>query len=387
MIKKFLAFTIMLFSVAAIAQEQTETGKNGPFLTNKFFDNWFISVGGGAQVLYGEHDNVASFGDRLAPALDISLGKWITPSVGLRAQFAGLSAKGLVSNPAAKFIDGTSSDYSGYYDEKFNFFNLHGDLLWNVSNTIAGYRSDRTWDFVPFVGLGYARSSKDGVNPQYKEVAANVGLLNEIRLSDAVNLNLELRAMLVNDRFDGYEVGQGVEEIVSATVGFTYNFAKRGFDRYVPVVPDYSPYTSKIADLEKKIAEADAKAAKLASDLQAEKNRKPEVVKSVEYVAAPLAIFFPIGQSRLTDKDLINLGNFAEVLKKSGNTYKILGSADAATGNKRINQKLSEDRAQAVYNALVNKFGVDASKLEVIAKGDQDEPFDKPILNRVVILE
>ncbi|MPN24467.1 Outer membrane protein 41 [bioreactor metagenome] len=64
-----------------------------------------------------------------------------------------------------------------------------------------------------------------------------------------------------------------------------------------------------------------------------------------------------------------------------------MGSADAATGNKRINQKLSEDRANAVYNALVNKFGVNASQLEVIANGDQKEPFDKPVLNRVVILE
>lgn len=135
------------------------------------------------------------------------------------------------------------------------------------------------------------------------------------------------------------------------------------------------------------IADSDAKAKKLASDLQAEKNKKPEVIKSVEYVAAPLAVFFPISQSRLTDMDLINLGNFAEVVKKSGKRYKIMGSADKATGNKRINLKLSQDRANAVYNALVNKFGVNPDQLEVIAKGDENEPFNKPVLNRVVILE
>ncbi|NCB18511.1 MAG: hypothetical protein EOM61_02690 [Bacteroidia bacterium] len=388
MIKKFLIFSIMLFSVAAMAQEQTQANKFGPYLTNKFFDNWFISAGGGVQVLYGEHDNVASFGKRFAPAIDISLGKWITPTIGVRAQYAGLSAKGLVANSTAKFIEGASSEHSGYYDEKFNFFNLHGDLLWNISNSIAGYRSDRTWEFIPFLGVGYARSWKENVNPKYKEASATAGLINKIRLSDAVNLNLELRALMVNDRFDGFEIGQGIEEIVSATVGFTYNFAKRGFERFVPVAPaDYTPYTGKIADLEKKISDMDAQKAKMAADLEAAKNKKPEVVKSVEYVAAPLAIFFPIGQSRLTDKDLINIGSFAEVLKKSGKTYKIMGSADAATGNKRINQKLSEDRANAVYNALVNKFGVNASQLEVIANGDQKEPFDKPVLNRVVILE
>lgn len=388
MLKKLLTFTIMLFTVAAFAQQQPQANKYGPYLTNKFFDNWFISVGGGVQVLFGEHDSDASFGNRIAPAIDLSLGKWITPSIGLRAQYAGFKAKGVTTDPTAKFITGASSDLAGYYDEEFNFFNIHGDLLWNISNTIGGYRMDRTWDFIPFVGVGYAKSWKENVNPEYKEAAASAGLINKLRLSDAVNMNLELRVLMVNQRFDGYSVGQGIEEIVSATVGFTYNFAKRGFERYSePIAPDYTPYTNKIAELDKKIAASDANAKKLASDLAAANARKAETVKSVEYVVAPLAIFFPIGQSRLTDKDLINLASFAEVLKKTGKSYKIMGSADKATGNKRINQKLSQDRADAVYNALVNKFGVNGSQLQVIAKGQEDEPFDKPVLNRVVILE
>jgi outer membrane protein OmpA-like peptidoglycan-associated protein len=388
MIKKLLIVSVLLISVVGYAQGQNQANKYGPYLTNKFFDNWFISAGGGVQVLYGEHDNVASFGKRLTPAVDFSLGKWITPSIGLRGQVAGFSAKGLVANPAARFIEGPSADYPGYYDEKFSFFNIHGDLLWNISSTIGGYKADRIWEFIPFLGVGYAKSWKENVNPTYKEAGASTGIINKIRLSDAVNFNIELRALLVNDRFDGFEIGQGIEEIVSATVGFTYNFAKRGFERYVePVAPDYSPYTSKISDLEKKIADSDANAKKLASDLAAEKNKKPEVVKSVEYIASPLAIFFPINQSRLTDMDLINLGNFAEAVKKSGKKYKLLGSADKATGSKKINLRLSEQRAKAVYDALVNKFGVNPSQLEIIAKGDENEPFNKPMLNRVVVLE
>jgi outer membrane protein OmpA-like peptidoglycan-associated protein len=388
MTKKFLTVMILLISVAAYAQGQNEGNKYGPYVTNKFFDNWFISVGGGVQVLYGEHDNVAAFGKRLTPALDFSLGKWITPTIGVRGQFAGFSAKGLAGSALAKFKEGASSEHTGYWDEKFSFFNLHGDLLWNISNSIGGYRADRTWEFIPFLGVGYAKSWKENVNPTYKEATASTGVINKIRLSDAFNFNIELRALLVNDRFDGFEIGQGIEEIVSATVGFTYNFPRRGFDKYKePIIPDYTPYTSKISDLEKQIAVTDAKAKKLAADLNVEKNKKPEIVKSVEYIASPLAIFFPISQSRLTDMDLINLGNFAEAVKKSGKKYKILGSADKATGSKKINMKISQDRANAVYNALVNKFGVNPAQLEVIAKGDENEPFAKPVLNRVVILE
>ena len=58
----------------------------GPYQTNRFFDNIFIGVAGGVNIYHGENDSYGSFGKRLAPALDISVGKWITPSVGLRAQ-------------------------------------------------------------------------------------------------------------------------------------------------------------------------------------------------------------------------------------------------------------------------------------------------------------
>ena len=46
----------------------------------------------------------------------------------------------------------------GYYQDKFNYMNLHGDILFNVSNMIAGYNEDRIYDFVPFVGFGFAHS-------------------------------------------------------------------------------------------------------------------------------------------------------------------------------------------------------------------------------------
>ena len=84
---------------------------------------------------------------------------------------------------------------------------------------------------------------------------------------------------------------------------------------------------------------------------------------------------------------MVNLGFYAEMMKKSGENYKIMGSADKETGNKKINQKLSEQRAKNVYDALVNKFGVNPSQLEIIAKGDTNEPYNKPVLNRVVDIE
>lgn len=386
--KKFLTLVLLFTAVVSFAQ-QAETkneGMRGPYLTNGLFDNWFVSAGGGVQMYNGEYDNRLTFGGRLSPALDLSLGKWITPSIGVRVQYSGLRVIGAVSS-LGRYKEEALIGCPGCYLERFNMFNLHGDFLWNVSNAIGGYRADRLLEFIPFVGVGYARSWKKDISP-VKEVGFTGGLINKVRLTPAIDLNLELKVLLVNDRFDGFENGEGIEELTTATIGFAYNFPKRTFDRpEKPIIPDYTPYNSKISDLEKQIAAADARAKRLADDLNAEKNKKPQTIIKVEYLTFPMAVFFPINVSILTDKDLINIGGFAEMIKKSGNKFKILGSADKETGNKKINMRLSQERATHVYEALVNKFGVNPGQLEIIAKGDENEPFGKPILNRVAILD
>ena len=80
---------VSLFGAFAYAQDETVIevqGQKGPYVTNGFWDNWFVTAGGGAQIYFGESDGHGSFGKRIAHALDISAGKWITPSVGVRAQ-------------------------------------------------------------------------------------------------------------------------------------------------------------------------------------------------------------------------------------------------------------------------------------------------------------
>ncbi|MBQ7824344.1 MAG: OmpA family protein, partial [Bacteroidaceae bacterium] len=68
--------------------------------------------------------------------------------------------------------------------------------------------------------------------------------------------------------------------------------------------------------------------------------------------------------------------------------YKIIGSADKGTGSAKFNQTLSQKRAEKVKSILVDKFGVDASQLEVVAKGGvaNQDPFSKGALNRNVIV-
>ena len=156
-------YIIALFVFAsgfASAQENREPGCAEPHRTgglsetNRFFDNIFVGVAGGVNLYFGENDSEGKFGKRLAPAMDIHVGKWFTPSIGARVGYAGLQAKGWTSAGTlyAKSADG------GLFREKFGVMYLHADAMWNFSNAVSGYKESRTWNFVPFVGVGWARS-------------------------------------------------------------------------------------------------------------------------------------------------------------------------------------------------------------------------------------
>lgn len=54
----------------------------------------------------GDNDDKADFGKRLTPALDIAVGKWFTPGIGLRVVYNGLQAKGITPCANDPLADG-----------------------------------------------------------------------------------------------------------------------------------------------------------------------------------------------------------------------------------------------------------------------------------------
>lgn len=384
----FLLSVIMSLGLFAYAQSETIVdiqSERGPYITNRFFDNWFISAGGGAQIYFGENDWHGSVGKRMAPALDISVGKWITPAVGLRLQYAGLQAKGFNygESPYSKGIaDGN------FYKEKFNIMNLHADFLWNISNAISGYKEDRFWDVIPFAGFGWARSWANGSHKN--ELAATVGLLNKMRISSAFDVNLESRFMMVNERLDQVTRGKSFEGMLSFTAGITYNFPLRGFKRAsdIIVVEDNTGYINTIADLQGQLAKAQAAREELLRELEAEKAKEPQMVAQPYPVLPDLAIFFSIGKAEITEKEMVNIGYIADVIKRVPNKKFILfASADKETGTAEFNQMLSEKRGQAVYDALTQRYNVNPEQLTIQAVGSSDQRFKGASFNRVVIIE
>lgn len=388
--KGLLTAALALAATGVLAQEngnRDEQNKivRGPYETNRFFDNIFIGVAGGVNIYHGENDSYGSFGKRLAPALDINVGKWITPSVGLRLGYSGINAQGWTSGQtiyAKGLVDGN------IYKEKFGVSYLHGDVMWNFSNAVSGYKETRTWNFVPFLGAGWARSYGNGAHSN--EFAVSVGLLNNIRLCSLLDLTLEARHMFVNQRFDGVARGSRGEGMTSVTMGLTFKLNRRGFKRVQDPV-DVMSYLNLIESLEADKDNLKGKNKTLADENEVLRNRKPETVtvagKST-VSPTPVALFFQIGKATLDKKELTNLDFYVKnALDADKNKiFTIYGGADSATGTKEFNQKLSEKRMKYVYDILVNKYGISKNRLKTVAEGDTNNRFPEPELNRTVII-
>lgn len=363
-----------------------ESGDKYKVETNRFWSNWFFTIGGGAQMYFGDHDKQMSFEKRLSPSLDVGVGKWFTPGIGVRVMYSGLSIKGATQSGAHS----TGKVYDANKWLKYSNFdcgNVHADILFNLSNILCGYNSNRIYSATPYFGLGWMFTWD---SPRQQEVSANLGLLNTFRLSSALDLNIDVRGSMVNDRFDGEIGGAKREGLLSATVGITYKFKQRGWNRSQTKTvvynneEDLNAIRERLNDAKKRLREVSDENYRLKTELA-------NAVKPIEgkVVMPKLFVVFPIGKSNLSKEARVNLGFFAQaILKNEGSSYLISGYADDSTGSPEVNEQLSRERAQAVFNCLTREFKVPASILRVEGMGGVDNMFyNDAALSRAVITE
>lgn len=217
MIKKILMAALVLGAALPVCA-QTGDAKG----TNSWREGWFVSVGAGAQMYVGDHDRQIDFGDRLSPALNVAVGKWISPVVGVRMEYSGLSLKGATRWGAAHSTGEQVPGWgSGMNYSKFNYSNLHADAVINLHNWIMGYKPDRVWNTSAYVGLGWIHT---GEAPKRNALSGNAGWLNTFRLCKWLDVNIDLHAVVVDDSFDGEDGGAGLDGILSLSAGLTYKF-------------------------------------------------------------------------------------------------------------------------------------------------------------------
>ncbi len=386
MMKKLL-FTLALAGMSSLLLAQNETNENFTkqskyqVLTNPFGSNWFITVNGGAQTLFGDYDEKGSFGKRITPSVDLAVGKWFTPGLGLRftGSWSAVRGFGRLTDYAYDLdykVDGI------WHKEYWSILNFHGDIMFNLTNMICGYDKDRLYHAVPYVGFGVIHSLD---NSSKNNFGVNFGFLNTFRLNDKWDFNVEAKALVTNDNFDLVREGCKVDAIIGLSAGFTYKFAPREFRK----TPKVAPVKQLISEAELK--ELQNKLATLAADnnnlKEQLKNKPTTIIKEEKALVAPRAVFFSLGSAVVSQQEVANLGFQADRMKEhSGLRYKVIGYGDSATGSATINQTLSEKRAQAVIDILVSEYGISRSSLVAEGRGGVDK-YSENYLNRMAVIE
>lgn len=394
--------------------------------TNHFGDNWFITLQGGAQMLFGDHNKQMDFMDCLTPAATVAFGKWFTPSIAVRARFTGWELKGVagwtdhsatanpnvnwrnyqgfIVNPKQTSIAGHDDYISGeinkgatervgydMYNTRMQYLNTSVDVMFDVVNLFGGYKEDRFFHLMPYIGVGWGHSFNKPVkmvNGMMKEqnnsneATINGGLIAAFRLSDALWLHLSGDAFYANDRFDGQLGGKWGEGVLQAQLGLTYNIPGRGWNRSRNTIITYNEeLLNSLRDRVNELQRAN-------EVLRDELANQPAVEEAKEtIIAGPLLVTFVIDKWDLSNKDRVNLRFLADAMKEDPESkFVIAGYADRGTGSSQRNQFLSEKRAEVVIDFLVNECGIDANRLIKEANGGVENMYyDDPRCSRAVV--
>ena len=355
--KKFLmALAVVGVSMGAAAQTMDYPVRKHSVETNGFWENWFVSLGGGVQMMVRERAENVGLTETLAPNFTLAAGKWFTPGLGLRLQ-------------------GHMPFYKNEYADQQKGYAVYGQAMFNLSNMFCGYKQDRAYSAIPYVGFGCLWGDAHGWSPW------SIGYMSSFYLTNSWTIDVDLFLKQYNV---AREFGRNWQ--AGASVGLSWHIGGRGFD----ASPDMAALTAMHAAQLASLNEALSAEQNENKNLKEQLAKKPkEVIKEKivkEVLAAPQSVFFAFNSSKIASKkEILNLESLANMAKNNGAKLKVTGYADSATGSADYNQQLSERRAQAVAKELV-KLGVPEENIVVEGKGGVAEV--KPAAyNRRAIIE
>lgn len=232
-----VSVAILLGTSSVVAAQTVDNATRKVDSRSIFFKgDFFVGIGGGPSVYFGEQDREMKFHHRLAPAMDVYVGKWIIPCLGVRINYSGGRAFG-ITNADSDHVYSTGEIYAfkpgdskGTFKQRFNYFGIRGDVMFNITTLALGHNPDRIYDFSFYGGLGICKVYDE---LEASRFALSFGIYNQFRISKCLDAVLDIHCTGVPEDFE-HEVGSrpGVnpnglyshDGIMTAAVGICYNF-------------------------------------------------------------------------------------------------------------------------------------------------------------------
>lgn len=362
--------TLALAAVAtpASAQEVTYVPDcSQGLLQNRARDNWFITAQGGANMLFGPNDINAEIKNRIGPNAALFAGKWINPVFGFRFGVVWEIAKGATPYADAwdRYPKQGAINNGNAYPEKWMGFGPEFDVLINLTNWWCGYKPKRVYNAVLHGGTNayfrwVKKGDKDNACYSYAHntnLAVNLGLQNNFRLSDVVSLFVDVRYEMLDFKRLEHDLG--------LFAGITFNLGKSDWNCPVTAVCPTWKYTDAQGDeLVRRLNAANNQINVLQDELDAAR-RKPAPAAKAANCDGLATVYYPINVATLSSREKTILRSVAEAMKANPDQkYTLTGWADNYTGNDEINTALRNRRVDGVKNFLVN-CGVNADQLNV----------------------
>lgn len=386
--KKLLFLLMAVFSLTCLNAQELRMPKYG------FLDNWSISAAvGGNMTFADEYQSIKP--KNWGPEAWVSLNKDWSPVFGTRVNLGWGQNNVLTFNEGLENITPTLLKNLAL---RPNRLDAGLDFTFNPIN-LFNYNYDRRFNLLTIVGLGYSHTfeknyGEDQIsNAEYLETPAlkkgnylvpKVGIQVNYRVSDPVILFLEGDFKVYSDKLDGIVNTAQYDGNLVLSTGLTYRFKNHDGSRGFNYIPSYNQ--EDVDALNNEI-----------NNLREELNKKPiEVIvhdtvvfkdEKVLNTSTPMTIRFTADSYEIADEQKANIENLALFLKDNPEmVVSVIGYADKNTGTPDYNQELSEKRAEAVKDLLVNKYGVSSKQLNVSAEGDKVQQYETNNWNRAVLI-
>lgn len=393
--KKFfvICMTLML-AVSAMAQESNRTSDGkvqyGPYETNRFFDNVFVGVGGGANFGLDRlvNEDATSYVHGWGLDAEAYVGKYLTPEFGVRLGWQGHNVSWAEAEDAAQ--------WQWPFDENALAFNyVHADFLWNLTNQFGGYKETRFLSVVPYLHAGFLWGHED------RTLGVGAGIEFPLRVSNRVAIVPDFRVLGTQAAFI-HPNTTGIAQVATASLSVRVTLGKTNWTRKATTVAYYSALVGgadvALRDAKAAVEAANARAAQAEADKAALAKENEALTNALNdcnnrkcnndalsvLQANPLVLYFEIGKTTLTEKELAHLARFVE----TAGTAKVVnlvvaGGTDTKTGTAKRNEYLRNKRAEYVRNLLVNQYGFAEENVKI---GDGLTDIDTPALSRVAIV-
>ena len=341
-----------------------------------FWENWSMGLqGGGTMKMSG-----TGFFKSARPAFGLTLGKQWTPILGTDIQGMG-------------YINTTNSN------TMVDATDVSLIARMNLMNLFAGYEGmPRPFEIETATGLGWLHHYMNG-SGDTDDLSARIGLNFNFNMGEDAAWTLGIKPAIVYNLTGDYPSKKMAfnknRANMEVLVGLTYHFADADGDRHFQLVNAVDPMSiavmnEEINDLREVVAAKDLELVSLADELLNVQNQLNEARNQQAQATGQTinilesVIAFPFNQSDIKASQMPSLEHAANYLKNNPDASITINGYASPEGTEDYNLQLSQRRADAVKAILVDKYGIQASRINAIGHGVGDI-FSEPAWNRVGI--